>query len=164
MAIKDVASAVAPWAYEGGPRSLVLALKLRGLKAAAAPLIDVMVHCSRSAPIDSEIVTWVPARSKDKAARGFDHAEVLARGVAAKLGLSAIPLLARRGHQPDQAGLDRSHRLQNLTSAFVPTTAAAEKVLLIDDLVTTGATATACASSLRCAGAERIDLLVACRR
>lgn len=164
MAIEDVASAVAPWAYEGGPRRLILALKLRGLKAAATPLIDAMVRSSRLAALDADVVTWVPARSRDRAARGFDHAEVLARGVAARLGLPAASLLARRGHQVDQAGLDRARRLTNLASAFRAPGGVSGRILLIDDLVTTGATARSCAGALTAAGAARIDVLVGCRR
>ena len=164
MVIKDVSSAVAPWAYEGGPRSLILALKLRGLKAAADPLIDAMVRCSRRNGIAADAVTWVPARRRDARARGFDHAEVLARGVAERLGLPAAPLLVRRGHQRDQAGLDRAHRLSNLATAFEARAQTAGSVLLVDDLVTTGATAAACAKALKRAGADRVDLLVGCRR
>lgn len=164
MAIKDVVVAAAPWAYEGGPRSLVLALKLRGLKGAAGPLVDEMVGCCRRSGMQADAVTWVPARRRDIRARGFDHAEVLALGVATQLGLPADPLLARRGHQRDQAGLDRAHRLSNLATAFGARAAISGAVLLVDDLVTTGATAASCARALKSAGAARIDLLVSCRR
>jgi len=164
MVIRDVTRGLAPWAYEGGPRALVLGLKLRGLKDAAAPLVDAMVRCARHAGLDPDLVTWVPARSKDKTARGFDHAEVLATGVALRLGLSAAGVLARRGSQPDQAGLDRNSRLSNLASAFAATTRVPETVLLVDDLVTTGATAASCAATLKAAGALRVDVLAGCRR
>ena len=164
LVIRDVTRAVAPWAYEGGPRSLVLALKLRGLRGAAEPLVDAMVRCSGRSALDPTTITWVPARRRDKARRGFDHAEVLARGVAAGLGGTALPLLERRGHQADQAGLDRAHRLGNLRSAFVAADGVPGSVLLCDDLVTTGATAAACATALRSAGARRVEVLVACRR
>ena len=164
MAIKNVARALAPWAYEGGPRSLVLTLKLRGSRTAAEPLIGAMAGCIRSAGLDADVVTWVPARSKDKKGRGFDHAEVLARGVAQRLGLPAAPLLARCGAQVDQVGLDRRQRWTNLTHAFRATGPISGPVLLIDDLVTTGATSSSCAGALRGAGASRVDLLVACRR
>ena len=164
MAIKDVTRAVAPWAYEGGPRSLVLALKLRGSRTAAEPLIAAMALCARRSGLDADVVTWVPARPKDKAARGFDHAEVLARGVADRLGLPAAPLLARRGVQLDQAGLDKRQRWTNLAGAFTATSRWNGTILLIDDLVTTGATAGSCATVLKAAGAARVELLVACRR
>lgn len=164
MAIKDVTTALSPWAYEGGPRALVLALKLRGLKQAAAPLIAAMVRCARTNCLDADLVTWVPARAKDRAKRGFDHAEVLARGVAADLGLVAAPVLTRRGHQLDQAGLDRIHRISNLSAAFAATTPLNGTILLVDDLVTTGATAASCAAALKASGARRVDVLAGCRR
>ena len=164
MVINGVARGLAPWAYEGGPRSLILALKVRGSRGAAGPLIDAMVRSARTARLDADTVTWVPARRKDKLARGFDHAEVLAVGVARGLGVPAAPLLRRRGHQLDQAGLDRKHRLTNLAKAFEAADPVSGTVLLVDDLVTTGATAACCAGALTAAGAERIDLLAACRR
>lgn len=163
MVIKDVTRAVAPWAYEGGPRSLVLALKLRGSKTAADPLIEAMTECARRTGLAGDAVTWVPARHQDKAERGFDHAEVLARGVAERLGLPAIPLLARRGVQIDQAGLDRRQRSLNLVGAFTTMSRLVNPVLLVDDVLTSGATASSCATVLKAAGATRIDLLVACR-
>ena len=164
MAIEDVTQAVSPWAYEGGPRSLVLALKLRGCRSAAAPLIGAMTQCARRARLDPELVTWVPARDRDKAVRGFDHAEVLAQGVAEGLGVPAAPLLARCGVQVDQAGLDRQRRWANLSGAFRARSRTTHSVLLVDDLVTTGATASSCAAVLKAAGASCVDLAVACRR
>lgn len=164
MTIENVTAALAPWAYEDGPRALILALKVRGLKSAAAPLVDAMVGCARQARLDVDVVTSVPGRLKERSRRGFDHAEVLARGVARRLGLPALPLLDRQGHQVDQVGLDRAGRLANLTSAFVSTSGIEGRVLLVDDLVTTGATASACAAALKTSGAARVDLLVACRR
>ena len=164
MVIPGVTHALAPWAYEGGPRSLILALKLRGLRAAADPLVDAMTRCGRQARLDAEVVTWVPARRRDRASRGFDHAEVLATAVADRLGLPAAASLVRRGHQLDQAGLDRDRRLTNLAQAFEAKRPVSGTVLLIDDLVTTGATGTACAAALSSAGASRVDLLAACRR
>ena len=164
ISIPHVVQGLAPWAYEGGPRSLILALKVRGLRGAAGPLIEAMLRSARSARWDADTVSWVPARRKDKVARGFDHAEVLARGVAEGLGLPAAPLLRRRGHQLDQVGLDRKHRLTNLAQAFETMAPVSGAVLLVDDLVTTGATAACCADALTAAGVQRVDLLAACRR
>lgn len=158
-----IETVIAPWAYEGGPRSLVLALKLRHMRAAAAPLIHGMVLGARRHGIDADAVTWVPARVRDVSARGFDHAEVLGRGVAAELGLPAHALLRRKGSQRDQTGLDRPERLANLQGAFVARGRVGPRVVLVDDLVTTGATAIACAAALRSAGAASLVLLAACR-
>lgn len=163
VAVTGVDRVVAAWAYEGGPRSLLLALKLRHLKAAADPLVDAMVASSWRAGLDGACLTWVPARPRDRAARGFDHAEVLARGVAARVGVPAVALLDRRGVQRDQAGLDRAARLANLDGAFYARGSVPQRLILVDDLVTTGATATACAAALKRAGAAYVSVLAACR-
>lgn len=161
--VPGVDRVVAPWAYEAGPRSLLLALKLRHLKAAARPLVDAMVVSSWRAGLDGACLTWVPARPRDRAERGFDHAEVLARGIAARTGLPAVALLDRRGVQLDQSGLDRAARLDNLEGAFYACGSVPERVILVDDLVTTGATVTACAAALKRAGATYVSVLAACR-
>lgn len=143
---------------------MILALKVRGMKTAAEPLVTGMSACVRRAGIDGGVITWVPARGADKRKRGFDHAELLAAGLSERVGLPARPLLVRKGHQRDQVGLDRDERFANLSSAFDTEQEVQGRVLLVDDLVTTGATAAACASRLKLAGAGRVDLAVACRR
>ena len=163
VVIKDVTRTVAAWAYEGGPRELVLALKVRGLRGAAEPMGEALEAICRTERLGDGVVTWVPARRRDISIRGFDHAEVLARVLARRLGSPCQALLVRRGRQPDQAGLDRARRLVNLQGAFEPCGSVAGRVLLVDDLVTTGATAAACASALRRGGAARVDLAAVCR-
>ena len=154
---------MAPWSYRGAPRSLVLALKLRGMRSAAGPLSEAMAGGCRRAGMTATAVTWVPARRADRRRRGFDHAEVLAAGVASALGLPAFSALERRGVQADQAGLDRVARASNVGGAFAGVTPVDGSILLVDDLVTTGATAAACARALRSVGASAVELAVACR-
>lgn len=141
---------------------MLLRLKLRHLTGAAEPLVAAMTTVARRALMDADHVTWVPARPRDISSRGFDQAEVLARGVAEQLGLPVSGLLTRQGVQRDQAGLDRARRMENLTGAFRATGRAHGRVLLIDDLITTGATAAACATALKAAGAADVTLLTAC--
>jgi predicted amidophosphoribosyltransferase len=160
--VPGVARIIAPWAYEAGPRSLVLDLKLRNRQAAATPLVAEMTTALRRAGTTATAITWVPCRRADIKRRGFDHAHVLARGIAGATGLALEDLLTRMGHQQDQAGLGRAARLANLRHAFRATPCSGT-VLLVDDLVTTGATAAACAAALRGAGARRVELVVACR-
>lgn len=150
------------WAYEGPARDLVLALKLRAQRDAAVPLAAAAVAAVRRAGTEASLVTWVPARARDRRVRGFDHAELLARHVADSLGLPAVGLLARADARPDQAGLSAAERRTNLRGAFVarPSRGA---VLLVDDLVTTGATGSACALALKGAGARWVDLAAPCR-
>jgi predicted amidophosphoribosyltransferase len=145
----------------------VLALKLRHLRDAAQPLVEAMVSAFYRHGLGGETVSWVPARRRDIRIRGFDHAEVLARALAQRVGLPAAALLERRGTQRDQSGLGREERSVNLQGAFrAPETLLGPspgRVLLVDDLVTTGATASACSSALRATGVVRVGLLAACR-
>jgi predicted amidophosphoribosyltransferase len=153
---------VAPWAYEGAGRALVLALKLDGLRPAAAPLVDAMCEESRQRGLRAEVVTWVPARRVDIRRRGFDHAEMLARGAAKLLGLPCAPLLRSAGRRLDQTALSAAKRRANLAGAF-EARPATRSVVVVDDLVTTGATAQACAAALQAAGAAEVEVLVPCR-
>ena len=157
-----VARVVCPWDYAGLPRRLVLDLKLRGLAAAAEPLIEGIVELGLRRGVRGEVVTWVPCRRGDRRRRGFDHGEALARGVARLLGLPCVGLLARSGVTVDQAGLSASRRAENLRGAFVSRPVSTQ-VVLVDDLVTTGATASECARAMRGAGAGGVEVLAACR-
>ncbi len=160
--IEGVPAIHCPWAYEGAARELILALKLRGRRDAAEPLVAGVVDAIQAAGSLAATVTWVPARRRDVWARGFDHAGVLAAGVARALGLAARPLLVRRAARPDQARLSAPERRANLLGAFGARSCSGT-VLVVDDLITTGSTARVCAGSLLSAGAERIEVAVACR-
>ena len=150
-----------PNRYEGAPRALVLDLKGRGRRDAALPLADALVKTARRTGVGAEVVTWVPCGAAARRRRGFDHAELLARAAADSLGLPCLPLLRRTGAIRDQVGLSGRERWSNLTGAFAARPAPA-RVCLVDDVITTGATAGCCAAALRGAGAREIELLVAC--
>ena len=153
---------IAVWDYAGAPRSLVLDLKLRGRRESAAPLIEgLWVRAGRSGVL-ADAVTWVPGGREGVRLRGFDHAEILARGVASRLGLPAVRLLAGRSGRRDQAALGAAERRSNLRNAFVARPCSG-RWLLVDDVITTGATAGACARAVRAAGATEVEVLVACR-
>lgn len=161
--ILGVDAVAAPWAYEKGARALVLALKLGGQRDAGTPLSAAMATAAAMSGAGGEVIAWVPGRRPDIRVRGFDHAEVLAAGVARRLGLPVARLLERSTRRPpDQASLGAAQRRRNLEGAFVGKPCAG-RILLVDDLVTTGATARCCASALRAAGASGVDVAVACR-
>ncbi|MFP5298693.1 MAG: ComF family protein [Actinomycetota bacterium] len=151
----------AAFRYSGAARKLVLDLKLHHLRPAAAPLATAMVDRMWTDGCEARVVTWVPGRPKDMLDRGFDHAHVLARRVARATGLPLRRLLHRVGEARDQTELDRQQRRENVIGAFAGRDVRLP-VLLIDDLVTTGATSGACATALKWAGAPRVEVLVAC--
>jgi predicted amidophosphoribosyltransferase len=111
-----------------------------------------------------EVVTWVPLSGRRLAERGFDQAAALARMVARLLDLPVRGLLVRSSDTSPQARRGGSERRVAMVGAFRavgrPPPA---RVLLVDDVLTTGATAGACARSLLEAGARSIHLLTAAR-
>ena len=148
-------------AYEGAGRALVLRLKVGAARSAAQPLVGAMQRAAVAAGGVTGTVTWVPGKPADMRRRGFDHAELLATEFSAGLGLPCRRLLDRRRIPLDQAALSASERRANLAGAFRADFTPRE-VVLVDDVVTTGATAEACARALRAGGARTVHLVVAC--
>ena len=139
-----------------------MGLKLQGRRRCGGVLAEGMARVVQREGLDGSLVTWVPGRRRDILDRGFDHAAVLARGVASRLGLPRRSLLVRTGFREDQAALGRAERFSNLEGAF-QARPVSEAVVLVDDLVTTGATAGACTRALLGAGATSVEVLTACR-
>jgi predicted amidophosphoribosyltransferase len=145
-------------AYEDVGRELVSRLKYRnhraalpGLAAAAASLV---------APDEVDVVTWAPTTPARRRSRGFDQSELLARIVARRLGRPCRKLLARPDGVP-QTGRSAADRWTG--PRFVGRRAVPGRVLLVDDVVTTGATVTIAARALRLCGATRIVVLALAR-
>lgn len=153
---------LAAWEYEGAARSLVLDLKLRGLKGAAVPLVEAMAAEVRMAGLAGGAVAWVPGRARDIRSRGFDHAAVLAAGLAWELGLPLVAALTRLADPPDQTTLGAGERRTNIGGAF-GATGYPRRVVLVDDLITTGATAAECVRVLR-SSAPSVEVVVPCAR
>jgi predicted amidophosphoribosyltransferase len=109
------------------------------------------------------VVTWVPLSRRRRARRGFDQAELLARAFAAERGCTAVPLVSRVRDTAPQARRGGDERRTALRGSFAPVRPAPARVLLIDDVVTTGSTAASCAGPLVRGGAEDVAVLTAAR-
>jgi predicted amidophosphoribosyltransferase len=139
----------APLSYDGTARALVHALKLRGLTAAAALMAAQIVAGAPPALLEARVLVPVPGNPRKRRARGFDPAERIARSLARRTGLPLAAVL-RSARAPAQVGAGRAQRLRR--GGIDVAGASPQRVLLVDDVRTTGATLDACARALRRAG------------
>jgi len=153
--------------YRGIARELVQALKYRGMTALAAPMAALCAQALREAAFDADMIVPVPLAGLRKRTRGYNQAELLARPLGRELSLPVTTrALERKRRAPAQArSAAAEERQRNVAGAFrAPAEAVAGRsVLLIDDVTTTGATMTACATALREAGASRVWAFAFCR-
>jgi predicted amidophosphoribosyltransferase len=147
--------------HDGVARALVGALKFRRLLPVAELMADRM-HWLAPAHLLGGAVVAVPAAVPRLRRRGFDPAGELAAALAARLGVEPTACLARRG-SGHQVGRRRAERIGH-PPRIEAVAAAPRSVLLVDDVLTTGATLTACAAALRGAGAVRVVALTFTRR
>jgi ComF family protein len=148
--------------YEGPVRRALMRLKFSGWRAEADTFAPWMALVLGHAPPEA-VVTWVPLGRRRKRRRGFDQAEALARALARRTGRPVRRLLERRAETAPQARRTGFERRLALRGAFRATGAAPPVVILVDDVLTSGSTAAACAETLRGAGAERVLVLSAAR-
>jgi len=149
--------------YQDVLRDLVVLFKERGVDELAAPFADLAAGAARAAgwPAPDALVP-VPTAWTRRLRRGFDHTALFARHLADRLGAPSRRVLRRRG-TGRQVGRTRAQRLR-LTAAQFPVAAGVTgRVILIDDVFTTGGTAAACAASLRRAGAREVRVLTLAR-
>ena len=137
--------------HEGLTRELVLGLKYGRKRVNARLLADIVVDSVNWSDLIVDVVTWAPTTASHQHERGMDHAELIARHVGVLLELP-IKRLLRRVNAISQTGLDRDERL--VTPEFVARPLRRHRnVLIIDDVVTTGATFLAATAALVAVGA-----------
>lgn len=145
--------------YEDAARPLITSLKYRDQRAATSWLADAMVAVLPGSA-RPEVVTWAPTTAARRRARGFDQAELLARAVARRLRVPARRLLRRQAGS-SQTGRSASARHRDVAAFVGVRRHPGNVVVLVDDVVTTGATLSAAATPLRRAGTPRVIGLVA---
>ncbi len=155
----------APLWYGGLAREGLLRFKFQGHSAAARPLGELIAQCAAERfGGEFDTVTWVPVSRKRLRQRGYDQAELLARSACRLWGVSAERLLEKRRDNPAQSSLEGAEaRRENVADVYQARNAAGKRVLLIDDICTTGATLASCARTLREAGAESVVCAAAAR-
>lgn len=166
----DAALAAVDYGYPWS--ALLMQFKFQQDPGAARALAQLLAHTpgAAAALATATLIVPVPLSHERLRERGFNQAALLAQALARRPGTAACAtqLLQRTRHAPAQSGLRRGQRLGNLRGAFqVPTQRRSQvqgqRVLLVDDILTTGATLDAAAQALRQAGAIHICAMVVAR-
>lgn len=149
----------APLWYTGSVREGIRNLKFRGAAGGAGPMGELLAQCAAerfSGCFDT--VTWAPVSAKRLRRRGYDQAQLLAEGACRLWGVEPERLLQKIRDNRAQSGLDSAEaRWKNTRRVYRPAgDCEGKRVLLIDDVCTTGATLCACAKVLRAAGAAEV--------
>ena len=148
--------------YAGPARAVVRAWKEHGLRRLAPLAAEVVVE--RVEPPAADVITYIPPDAVRQLRRGAHPAERLARELADCWGIPCAPLLGRTAAASRQTGLHYAERRQNVRGAFVPLgDGVPPRVLLVDDVYTTGATVSAAGTALRAGGGERVDVVTFAR-
>ena len=151
-----VLSGISVGAYYDGPvKELILLFKFHRLRAATEAAAELIVRRAAEWPV-IDVITSVPVSPSRHRERGYNQSELIARTVAKRTGLPYHPTLIRLT-ATHQIGLDRQSRFKQVAGAFrAVRPVAGHRVLIVDDVVTTGATLVECASELRTAGARDV--------
>ena len=154
-------SFTAVWYYKGKVRDGILGLKFRYRVDYALPLgRSVAMKVLREQGSGFDAVTWAPVSGLRKLRRGYDQSQLLARTVGKELGIPVERLLKKHRHTQAQSRLTAEARRANVLGAYRfagKQSVAGKRILLIDDVFTTGATAEECARVLLTAGAKSVS-------
>jgi ComF family protein len=155
----------APVAYEGPARALVRALKFRGAALAANVMAAQIAANAPPGTLGGGTLVPVPLHPRRLRRRGFNQAELLAAALARRTGLHVCACLDRLGPARTQVGRDRAERLAGVdgTVRVRPGVEPPRRAVLVDDVVTTGATLAACAAALRAGGARAVSAVAYAR-
>jgi len=145
--------------YENLARDGLLRLKFQGSSAAAGPMGELIAQCAAEHfPGEFDTVTWVPVSRKRLRKRGYDQAELLARSACRLWDTEPVCLLKKVTDNPAQSGIhDAAARRANVLGVYDAVgEIKGKRILLVDDICTTGATLTECVRVLNAAGAQAV--------
>ena len=156
-----IAQWTAVWYYKGNVRQSLLRYKFSGLRSYGEVFGRFLAMKVLTQKMnDFDVLTWVPVGPKRLRKRGYDQVELIAQQVAMELQCAHIRCLQKIKDTPPQSGMpDAASRRANVLGAYVvtdPKLVAGKRILLLDDIITTGATASECARILMTAGAKEV--------
>ena len=154
-------SFTAVWYYEGNVRRSLLRYKFYGARSFASGYGRLLaMKLLQTHPDGFDCLTWVPVSRLRKFRRGYDQGQLLAESVGRELGMTPVPLLKKVRHNRPQSGIrDAAKRRGNVLGVYREVSReilSGKRILLLDDILTTGATAGECARVLLTAGAKEV--------
>ena len=156
-----LATCISIWYYEGAVRESLLRFKF-GIARSYASAYGRMLALRIQEELEPEesLLTWVPVSWQRRFRRGYDQVQLLADAVGKELGIRPVKLLRKIRNNPPQSGIsEAAQRRANVLGAYTvrnPEAVAGKKIILLDDILTTGATVSECARVLLTAGAQEI--------
>jgi ComF family protein len=151
--------------YDGTLRKLIQLFKYGNVPTLAGPL-GALLAAALPRERAFDVIVPMPMHWRRRLQRGFNQASLLAEVAGRRFGFQVSPAIRRHKATPPQAGLTGAQRRANMTGAFIvsrPEAVRGKRVLLVDDVLTTGATAGACARALKRAGATHVAVLTVAR-
>jgi len=156
-----------PLAYRDAVPEAIHRYKFSGVRAYAAPFGLLMAQCAQDRKLEADALVWAPLSSKRLRQRGYDQAELLTRSMGAVLGIPVLPVLEKCRHTQAQSDLEtESARRANALGAYRLREGAdveGKQLILVDDVVTSGATLSECVRVLKQAGARQVYCLTLAR-
>ena len=152
----------APYIYEGPAADLIKKLKYDGCLELAPILSDLLYGFWKELGWEADLIVPVPLSEKRRAQRGFNQSEMIARYFAKRTGVPIAPgALMKIRHTAQQVGLNAEERRENLSGAFAAEEVMVKdkRILLLDDVMTTGSTFAECSAVLLKAGAGSVKCL-----
>ena len=154
--------------FEDTVRKSLHRYKFSGAAAYAGDYAEFILKSIDENQISCDIITWVPLSRRRLRRRGYDQAELLARCISKEMGWEIDRLLVKKKNNAAQSGTGNAEkRRANVSGVYEVTSAEKVKdkhIILVDDIVTTGATVSECARMLKKSGADRVTVLTVARK
>ena len=153
-------SFAAVWYYEDSVRQSLLRFKFYGARHYGAVYGRLVAMKVLESEEEFDVLTWIPVSPLRKLRRGYDQVELIAKAAGRELGMAPVSVLKKIRHNRPQSGIsDAAMRRANVLGAYRvvhPELVSGKRVLLLDDILTTGSTASEAARMLKTAGAKEV--------
>lgn len=158
--IPFLSGSFALWYYEDNVRDSLLRFKFHHRRSYAQGYGAMLAMKLLDLQQQYDLITWVPVSRRRKWKRGYDQVELIAISLCKELKITPIPCLKKIRHNPPQSGItSAAQRRANVLGVYKvvnPEIIAGKRILLLDDIITTGATISECAKTLMAAGAKEV--------